>query len=345
MTGGRWRMRAGIAVLGAAALVVLFAPALAPNDPDRQFAGRAFAPPTRVRMWRQGALHAPFIYPQRLEDRLMQRYGQDDSAPATLRWFSDGRVVRVDPAAGPLLLLGADALGRDVFARLVHGARLSLGVALIGVAGALAIGALVGGLAGSLGGVVDQLLMLFADFVIVLPGAYVVLVLRGLLPDVLSTGEVFGLMAALFALAAWPHAARGVRAIVAAERAREYAEAARASGAGPLRLAAHLLPAARGFLGVEVALLLPALLVAEATISYLGLGFPEPVASWGTQLQDVANVRALSGSPWLLAPAAALFVTVLAVQLLFSSRAPASALLTAGRPMPDNAMSDNAIIR
>ena len=319
--------RIGAMALAAMAIAGASAPALAPNDPDRQFADRAFAPPTRVRVWHDGAIRAPFVYPQVLEDRLMRAYGVDVEAPVPLRWFRDGRLVTTDAAAGPLLLFGADALGRDVFSRLLHGARLSLGVAVIGVAGALMIGAIVGALAGSLGGSIEHLLMLVADFVIVLPGAYVVLVLRGMLPGVLSVAEVFGLMAVLFALAAWPHAARGVRAIVAAERAREYAEAARAAGAGPLRLAAQLLPAARGFLAVEVALLLPALLVAEATVSYLGLGFPEPVASWGTLLQEAANVRALSSAPWLLAPAAALFVTVLAVQLVVSKRAPASVLL------------------
>jgi hypothetical protein len=132
--------------------------------------------------------------------------------------------------------------------------------------------------------------MLAADFLLALPGAYLVLVLRGVLPPVLETGEVFVLIAALFALSAWPHAARGVRAIVASERARDYALAARAAGAGPWRLATrHLLPAARGFLAVEVVLLVPALLVAEATVSYLGLGFSDTQASWGTMMQDAAT--------------------------------------------------------
>src|SRR4029077_15058912 len=99
-----------------------------------------------------------------------------------------------------------------------------------------------------------------------------------------STSAVFWLMGGLFAVSAWPHVARGVRAIVAAERTRDYAEAARASGAGPLRVAWHLVPAARGFLAVQIVLLVPALLVAEATVSYFGLGFVEPSASWGTML-------------------------------------------------------------
>ena len=91
--------------------------------------------------------------------------------------------------------------------------------------------------------------------------------------------------------------------------------AARAAGASRWRLIRHVLPATRGFLGAELVLLLPGLLSAEAAISFLGLGFPEPTPSWGTMLQEAANVRVLTEAPWMLAPAGALFVVVLAVQL------------------------------
>jgi peptide/nickel transport system permease protein len=154
-----------------------------------------------------------------------------------------------------------------------------------------------------------------------------VLVLRGALPLVLETEQVFALIAALFSIAAWPHAARGVRAIVSSERTRDYAEAARAAGAGPWRLARHLFPAASGFLAVEVILLVPALLVAEATISYLGLGFAGSEASWGTMMQDAANGPVLTEAPWMLAPAAGVFLVVLGAQLVGSARGQTSALL------------------
>jgi peptide/nickel transport system permease protein len=279
-------------------------------------------------------LRAPFVYAQRLDDRLGRRFHDDRTAAIPLRWFTNGRLISINAESGPLLLLGADALGRDVFSRLLFGARLSLGVTALGTLLALCLGAAIGGIAGTLGGRTETLLMLAADFVLILPGVYLVLVLRAVLPQALETSQVFWLMASLFGVAGWPHVARGVRAIVAVERESGYAEAARAAGAGPWRLASQLLPAAAGFLSVEIVLLVPALLVAEATISFLGLGFPEPSASWGTMLQDAGNVSGLLTAPWTLAPAAALFLVVLSVQLAGGPRASDNLLLRLDRPKP-----------
>jgi peptide/nickel transport system permease protein len=316
---------AGVAVLTVMAALALFASVLAPNPPGQQFANRAYAPPMRVQMHDAAGWHAPFVRRQVLEDRLRRRFAVAE--PVALHWFSHGTFVSVADPDGPLLLLGADALGRDVLSRVLYGARLSLGVSLAGVAGALLIGAIIGGLAGTLGGRIDGALMFVADFILVLPAAYLVLVLRASLRPVLTTPVVFGVMAAMFAFAAWPHVARGVRAIVAGERRCDYAEAARAAGAGPVRLMWQLLPASRSFLLVECVLLIPALLAAEATISFLGLGFSEPTPSWGTMLSDAASVSLMTEAPWILTPAVLLFLVVLAVQLVAGDAAPAGTLL------------------
>jgi len=127
----------------------------------------------------------------------------------------------------------------------------------------------------------------------------------------------------------WPMAARGVRAIVAGERRLEYAEAARSLGAGHARLLLrHLMPATRGYLAVQATLLVPAFILAEATLSYVGLGFAEPMPSWGTMLKEAGeNVRDLASFPWLLSPAAAIAGVALAVHLATSGRASAGALV------------------
>ena len=200
---------------------------------------------------------------------------------------------------------------------------LSLGVALLAAIGALTLGAAVGAIAGYAGGRLETLLMTIADFVIVLPVIYVVLALRAAMPLVLTTSQVFWVTTAVLALAGWPFAARGVRAIVAVESRKEYAESARALGASPWRiLQRHLLPAAGGFLLVQGTLLVPAFVLAEATLSFVGLGFAEPAASWGAMLRE-AGRGGFAQAPWLLAPVVAISLTLLGLQFLAVSLDPA----------------------
>jgi peptide/nickel transport system permease protein len=123
-------------------------------------------------------------------------------------------------------------------------------------------------------------------------------------------------MAVVLAVAGWPHVARGVRAVVAVERSKEYAEAARAIGAGSSRiLLRHLLPASWGFLVVQATLLLPAFILAEATLSFVGFGFAEPTPSWGVMLNGAGQAGTLAAAPWLLSPAVAIVLSVLALHL------------------------------
>ncbi len=310
--------RAGILCLSLIAALTIAASVITPHAPGRQFADLSYAPPMRPHVLDDdGRLHSPFIYPLRLVDRLEHRFAEDHSVRVPLVWFSSGSVVTTDDVKGPWLMLGGDALGRDIFARVVLGARLSLGVSVVAAAAALFLGALVGAIAGFSGGRLDDALMRLADFVLVLPATYVVIVLRAGMPLVLTTSEVFWMMAGILSLAGWPYPARGVRAVVAAESGKEYAEAARALGAGSLRiLLRHLLPAARGFLAVQATMLLPAFILAEATLSFVGFGFAEPTPSWGVMLHEAAQASTLAEAPWLLAPAAAIVLSVLALYLI-----------------------------
>jgi peptide/nickel transport system permease protein len=305
-------VRSGSALVAFASLAFVagIAPRLAPYDPGRVFAGYPFAPPMRPHVIDdRGAWHAPFAYPMVLADPLERRYVEDRSR--TIGWGS----------SEPWFLLGSDDLARDVCSRVLAGARLSLGVSLLAALIALVIGALIGATAGYTGGRTETWLMRIADLVLVLPVVYIVLALRGVLPMALSPVQIFVALVGVFALVGWPSVARGVRGIVASERQSEYVEAARALGADGRRIITrHLLPATRGFLGVQATLLVPSFIMAEATLSFAGLGFRPPAPSWGAMLQAAASVRTAADTPWLLAPAAAIVATVFVIHSVSGRR-------------------------
>jgi peptide/nickel transport system permease protein len=319
VTGRRAATRAGVALLAVIAAATIAAPLIATNDPARQFRDHVLAPPMLPRIVdAEGRWHLrPFIYRVHVVDRLERRFAEDRARPVPLGLFVRGRLVApLDPDAGPWLPLGADRLGRDGWARLILGARRSLGVALVACAGALALGLAVGLGAGYAGGLVDSVAMRAAELVLVLPVLYVVLAARAALPHTIGPSVVFVLMTAVLALLGWPIVARGVRAIVAREALQEFAVAARALGASPGRVVwHHLAPATLGFLRVQGLQLLPAAILTETTLSFAGLGFAPDAPSWGTLLHDASDLAVLSDAPWLLAAAGAVVTVVFAINL------------------------------
>jgi len=209
--------------------------------------------------------------------------------------------------------LGTDVLGRCVAARLAHGARLSLLVASAATALALFVGALVGVIAGYMRGLVDTLLMRAVEIVMSFP-----LLLLGIAAAAALRQRAAGMLpvALVLGLLGWPPIARAVRAKVMVIVELDYVEAARALGAGHLRiLARHILPGVIASVLVLGALAVPQMILAEATLAYLGLGAAPPLPAWGRMIAE--GQAYLHRAPWLsLAPGVAIALTALGFSLL-----------------------------
>jgi peptide/nickel transport system permease protein len=217
--------------------------------------------------------------------------------------------------------LGTDDLGQDLLARLLYGGRISLAVGLAAMFVAVVVGVLIGALAGMSSGRVDAALMWLADLFLSLPLLPLLLLLMYLFRDAFK--NAFGLEGGAFILIVvvigglrWMQVTRLVRAQILSIREKEFVEAARALGASKPRLVVqHILPNALGPVIVAGTIDVAAAIIAESTLSFLGLGFPSDIPTWGSVLRDAKDYLDIAPH-WALFPGAAIFLTVLAINFI-----------------------------
>lgn len=286
------------AALGALHLAALVPGFFAPYDYADQHREFPYAPPMGVH-WRGVR---PVVYGLAPEG---DGYREDPGRVYPIRFLTRGHLFTVDDA-GVVFLLGTDAYGRDVFSRVVYGARVSLLTGLLAAVVALAIGWTLGTFAGYFGGWVDQTLMRGSELFMALPWLYLLLAVRAFLPLSIGPIEAFLLLVGIIGGVGWVRPARLIRGVVLSARERPFVMAARGFGAGPAYLMRrHILPATWVVTLTQATVLIPQYILAEVTLSFLGLGVGEPVPSWGSMLADARQYHALSGHPWLLAPGVA----------------------------------------
>jgi peptide/nickel transport system permease protein len=294
------------AFLAAVHFAVLGAGAIAPYGFDEQHRDFPYASPVRVHF----AGLRPFVYG--LAPDGAGGYAEDRSQTYPVRLFRNGRLLGVD-SPGLLFLAGSDGYGRDVFSRVLFGARISLLTGLLAAILALAIGWTLGTVAGFFGGWTDQFLMRGSELFMALPWLYLLLAVRAFLPLHIGGLEAFFLLVAIIGGVGWVRPARLVRGVVLSARERGYVLAARGFGAGSFYLIRrHILPQTIGIILTQATVLIPLYVLAEVTLSFLGLGVGEPVPSWGNMLGEARQYHALVNHPWLLAPGIA------AVPVLFA---------------------------
>jgi peptide/nickel transport system permease protein len=317
----------GLAIILALYFVVLFAEFFAPYHYSTQFINRVHVPPQLPRLHDATGWHWPFVYDYQLAltgDGLDRAYQLDTSRRHPIRLFAAGEPYRwlgLIPArthlfsvdGTPWLPLGGDRMGRDLFSRIIYGGRVSLTIGLVGVAISLFIGTLVGTMSGYFGGWFDGLTQRLIELLLVFPTIPLWMALAAALPPQWGQLQVYFGIVTILSLVSWGGLARQVRGLVLSLRERDYVKAARSFGAGDFYIIRHhLIPGCTGHLIVIATLAIPGMILGETALSFLGLGIRPPLTSWGVLLEEAQHVRVIAESPWLLAPALPVLITVVA---------------------------------
>jgi len=313
--------------------VAIFAEFVAPYKPTDIERLQTFVPPQVVRVWHDGAPHRPFVYAlERTRDpdtaRVTYEANKDEPIPLQFFvrgdeyefwgiWKSDLHLFGIDAPRQKVNLLGTDSLGRDLFSRLVYGARVTLSAGLVGVIFAFVLGLFFGSIAGYYGGWLDNAVQRLMEFIRSVPTIPLWMGLAAALPIVWDPLFVYVLITLILALIGWTHLARVVRGRFLSLRTEDYVLAARLSGASEYRIMTkHMLPAMTSYIIAAMTLAVPEMILGETALSFLGLGLRPPVVSWGVLLQDAQNLRSISLAPWLLSPGVAVVTVVLAFNFL-----------------------------
>ena len=321
----------GATVLALLYLVAIFAEFFAPHDLFQRHNDFINAPPQRVRVLDEGRVRLPFVYPlvqTRNEVTLRREYTADTTRRLPLSLFVRGDpyklwgIFRTDvhffgTRGGEAFLLGTDRLGRDMLSRVIHGARISLSIGLLGVFISFVLGCILGGISGYYGGTPDLIVQRAIEFIISIPTIPLWMALSAALPANWPALRVYFAITVILALQGWAGLARVVRGKLLELREEDFVMAARIAGQGAGDIIRrHLLPSFMSYLIVNITLAIPGMILGETALSFLGLGLRPPVVSWGVLLKDAQNFRTVSIHPWLLIPGIFVVVTVLMFNFL-----------------------------
>lgn len=314
-------------------MLAIFSGFFSPYVPALRFEKYQEAPPVRIHLFAtdefgRRSFHGPFFYGY--EKELNQATFKYEFHPIEAqRWpvkfFTQGPEYTIMgqmkstrhffgsvEGAPPLMLFGADRLGRDLLTRTLYGGRISLSIGLIGVALSLILGIVLGGISGYFGGLMDEIIQRLIDFLLSIPQLPLWMALSAALPRDWPVLRTYFAITIILSIIGWTGLARVVRGKLLSLREEDYAMAAMAAGTSETRIIfKHLLPGFTSHLIVTITLMVPGMILAETSLSFIGLGIQPPAVSWGTLLQDAQDIVAIAQHPHQLIPAAWVIATVL----------------------------------
>jgi peptide/nickel transport system permease protein len=338
-----WRFRKHqLAMIGTSIVVLfyvvgIFCEFLAPYDPgifERNF---TFVPPQPIHVFHEGELRAPFIYGlERARDpaTYLITYEPDPEQIYPIRFWVEGDPYKMwglwntnihffglDPEADTDGLrihpLGTDRLGRDMLSRIIYGTRISLSIGLLGVFIQFVLGVLLGGISGYFGGVADVVIQRLIEFLMSLPTIPLWMGLSAALPRDWSSVQRYFSIVILLSLINWTGLARVVRGRFLAVRQEDFVMAARLQNAREMRIIfRHMLPSFFSHIIASLTLAIPGMILAETSLSFLGLGLRPPTISWGVLLQEAQNLQTVALAPWLMLPALFVVVSILSFNFM-----------------------------
>lgn len=301
-----------------------------PYDPEKFHAEWGNVPPQLLHFGKVEGhlLPRPYIHPYvrtRNPITLAERYYVDQDARVPIKLFVGGRSWKFlwlfetrlhffgVEQGQTCFLLGTGKLGQDVLSRILHGGRISLLVGFTGVFLTFFLGILLGGISGYFGGKIDLVIQRVAEVFMTVPKIPIWLALAAAIPKGFTPLQVYFFMTLILACMGWPGLCRVVRGKLLSLREEDYARAAILAGASERRVIfVHLVPNFMSHIIASLTLRVPMMILAETSLSFLGLGLRKPLVSWGVLLKDANNSDVISNQPWVMLPAAAVILAVLA---------------------------------
>ncbi len=315
-------------------LVVAGADFLAYSDPLASEAQRSLLPPQRIH-WFDGGHFSPHVYGLKGERDPMtfkRVYTPDPGRKIPVRFFTRGfeyylfglipmhlHLIGVEGTTPEesLFLMWTDEQGRDLWSRLMYGTRTSLSIGLVGVALSLVLGVFLGGISGLYGGIIDTVIQRIIEILRSIPTIPLWMGLAAALPNDWSVTQVYFAITVIISLIGWTELARVVRGRFLSLRQEDFVMAAELCGCGQMRIIfTHLVPSFLSHIIAATTLAIPAMIISETSLSFLGLGLRPPAISWGVLLQQAQNIQALAISPWLLLPAIPVIIAILAFNFM-----------------------------